>query len=31
MASCLSICGSAYITAWILMHLLVPKFKKIVL
>jgi ACS family hexuronate transporter-like MFS transporter len=25
------ICGSAYITAWILMHLLVPKFKKIVL
>ncbi len=25
------ICGLAYITAWILMHLLVPKFKKIVL
>ncbi|RYD65879.1 MAG: MFS transporter, partial [Verrucomicrobiaceae bacterium] len=25
------ICGSAYITAWIVMHLLVPKFKKIVL
>jgi ACS family hexuronate transporter-like MFS transporter len=25
------ICGSAYITAWILMNLLVPKFKKIVL
>ncbi|GAA5131579.1 MFS transporter [Luteolibacter yonseiensis] len=25
------ICGSAYITAWVLMHLLVPKFKKIVL
>lgn len=25
------VCGSAYITAWILMHLLVPKFKKIVL
>ena len=24
------ICGSAYITAWVLMHLLVPKFKKIV-
>ena len=25
------ICGSAYITAWVLMHLLVPKFKKIIL
>ena len=25
------ICGVAYITAWTLMHLLVPKFKKIVL
>jgi len=25
------ICGLAYITAWLLMHLLVPKFKKIVL
>jgi ACS family hexuronate transporter-like MFS transporter len=25
------VCGSAYITAWILMHLLVPKFKKITL
>lgn len=25
------ICGVAYLTAWILMHLLVPKFKKIVL
>jgi ACS family hexuronate transporter-like MFS transporter len=25
------VCGSAYITAWILMNLLVPKFKKIVL
>jgi ACS family hexuronate transporter-like MFS transporter len=25
------VCGSAYITAWILMHLLVPKFRKIVL
>jgi len=25
------VCGSAYLTAWILMHLLVPKFKKIVL
>lgn len=24
------ICGSAYIVAWVLMHLLVPKFKKIV-
>jgi MFS transporter, ACS family, hexuronate transporter len=23
------VCGSAYLTAWILMHLLVPKFKKI--
>jgi ACS family hexuronate transporter-like MFS transporter len=26
-----AICGSAYLTAWILMNLLVPKFKKIVL
>lgn len=25
------VCGSAYLTAWIIMHLLVPKFKKIVL
>lgn len=25
------ICGSAYIVAWVLMHLLVPRFKKIVL
>jgi ACS family hexuronate transporter-like MFS transporter len=25
------VCGSAYLTAWVLMHLLVPKFKKIVL
>jgi ACS family hexuronate transporter-like MFS transporter len=25
------VCGSAYLTAWLLMHLLVPKFKKIVL
>ena len=25
------ICGSAYISAWLIMHLLVPKFKKIVL
>ncbi len=25
------ICGSAYLCAWVLMHLLVPKFKKIVL
>ena len=25
------VCGSAYITAWTVMHLLVPKFKKIVL
>jgi ACS family hexuronate transporter-like MFS transporter len=25
------VCGSAYITAWLLMHLLVPKFRKIVL
>jgi ACS family hexuronate transporter-like MFS transporter len=25
------VCGSAYLTAWILMHLLVPKFKKIAL
>jgi MFS transporter, ACS family, hexuronate transporter len=24
------VCGSAYVTAWVLMHLLVPKFKKIV-
>ena len=24
-------CGSAYLSAWIIMHLLVPKFKKIVL
>ena len=24
------VCGLAYLTAWILMHLLVPKFKKIV-
>jgi MFS transporter, ACS family, hexuronate transporter len=24
------ICGLAYVTAWIIMHLLVPKFKKIV-
>ncbi len=24
------VCGSAYITAWVLMHLLVPKFKKII-
>jgi MFS transporter, ACS family, hexuronate transporter len=24
------VCGSAYLTAWVLMHLLVPKFKKIV-
>jgi ACS family hexuronate transporter-like MFS transporter len=24
-------CGSAYIIAWVLMHLLVPKFKKIVI
>ena len=23
------ICGSAYLTAWIIMHLLVPKFKQI--
>lgn len=23
------VCGSAYLTAWILMHLLVPKFRKI--
>lgn len=23
------ICGSAYLTAWVLMHLLVPKFRKI--
>lgn len=23
------VCGSAYLTAWVLMHLLVPKFKKI--
>jgi len=25
------VCGSAYVVAWILMHLLVPKFRKIVL
>jgi ACS family hexuronate transporter-like MFS transporter len=25
------ICGLAYLTAWVIMHLLVPKFKKIVL
>lgn len=25
------VCGSAYISAWVTMHLLVPKFKKIVL
>lgn len=25
------VCGSAYLTAWLLMHLLVPKFKKIVI
>jgi len=25
------VCGSAYLTAWTLMHLLVPKFKKIVI
>jgi ACS family hexuronate transporter-like MFS transporter len=25
------VCGSAYLTAWVMMHLLVPKFKKIVL
>ena len=25
------VCGSAYVTAWIIMNLLVPKFKKIVL
>lgn len=25
------VCGSAYIVAWVLMHLLVPKFKKIIL
>jgi ACS family hexuronate transporter-like MFS transporter len=25
------ICGLAYLTAWVMMHLLVPKFKKIVL
>jgi ACS family hexuronate transporter-like MFS transporter len=25
------VCGSAYVTAWVLMHLLVPKFKKIVI
>lgn len=24
------VCGSAYVVAWIIMHLLVPKFKKIV-
>jgi MFS transporter, ACS family, hexuronate transporter len=26
-----TICGCAYLTAWVIMHLLVPKFKKIVL
>ena len=25
------VCGSAYLIAWVLMHLLVPKFQKIVL
>lgn len=25
------VCGSAYLAAWVIMHLLVPKFKKIVL
>ncbi len=25
------VCGLAYVTAWVIMHLLVPKFKKIVL
>jgi ACS family hexuronate transporter-like MFS transporter len=25
------VCGTAYLTAWVVMHLLVPKFKKIVL
>jgi ACS family hexuronate transporter-like MFS transporter len=25
------VCGTAYIAAWTLMHLLVPRFKKIVL
>ncbi|HEX5397750.1 MAG TPA: MFS transporter [Verrucomicrobiae bacterium] len=25
------VCGSAYLAAWVLMHLLVPKFKKLVL
>ncbi len=25
------VCGSAYVTAWVIMHLLVPKFRKIVL
>ena len=25
------VCGSAYLIAWVIMHLLVPKFKKIVL
>ena len=25
------VCGSAYITAWLLMHLLAPRFKKIIL
>jgi ACS family hexuronate transporter-like MFS transporter len=25
------VCGTAYVTAWVVMHLLVPKFKKIVL
>jgi ACS family hexuronate transporter-like MFS transporter len=23
------VCGSAYLVAWVLMHLLVPKFKQI--
>jgi len=25
------VCGLAYLTAWVVMHLLVPKFKKIVI
>jgi ACS family hexuronate transporter-like MFS transporter len=25
------VCGSAYLTAWFIMHLLVPKFRKITL
>ena len=25
------VCGSAYLIAWVVMHLLVPKFKKIVI